>query len=88
MGIYMVQFVCLLFKHEKPIKIVATGGLMSSGVDEFESITLIYEGNRIATLNISCNCGREDSQVLVGPKGYLRVSYFLIKIYFKSFFII
>lgn len=36
---------------------------------------MIYEGNRMATLNVSVNCGREDSSVLVGPKGWLRVTF-------------
>lgn len=27
----MVQLACLVFNHEKPIKIVATGGLMPTG---------------------------------------------------------
>jgi hypothetical protein len=56
-----------------------------TGVDEFETITLIYENNRMASLTVSCNCGREDSAVIVGSKGWLRVcSNFPVLIYIKT----
>lgn len=29
----------------------------------------------MASLTISCNCGREDSSVIVGTKGWLRVCF-------------
>ena len=43
-----------------------------------ESITLIYPGNRMASINISCSCGKEISASIVGTDGLIRVNIFLV----------
>ena len=43
------------------------------GVDEMESITLIYPGGRMAVVNNSCSCGKEISASVTGTNGWIRV---------------
>lgn len=64
---------CLMFDHEKPIKITATGHLMKTGVDECVSITLLYPNQRIAQLNVSSNCHLFAPTFFVGDKGVIKV---------------
>lgn len=72
-GIYPIQLACLLFDHEKPIKITATGHLMPSGVDECCTIVLLYPNQRIAQINVSTNCVKYARTTLVGDKGILEI---------------
>jgi predicted dehydrogenase len=72
-GIYPIQMACLLFKHEKPLKITASGHLMSTGVDECCSITLLYTNQRIAQINISTNCATHAPTFIIGDKGIMQV---------------
>jgi len=72
-GIYPIQLACLVFGHEKPTKIITSGHLMESGVDECCSITLLFPGQRIGVINISSNCAMFGSTYIVGEKGALQV---------------
>ena len=72
-GIYPIQLACLVFDHEKPIKVTAAGHLMPSGVDECCTIILTFSNNRIAQINISSNCGRFSSTFIVGEGGVMTV---------------
>lgn len=72
-GIYPIQFACNMFNHEKPIKITATGHLMSTGVDESCTITLLFSNQRIATLNISISAAKYTSATLIGDKGVIEI---------------
>lgn len=65
---------CLLFNHEKPLKITATGHLMPTGVDECCSITLLYSNQRMAQLNLSVNCAFFTPSFIVGDKGLIKVN--------------
>jgi len=38
-----------------------------------ETITLVYSDNRMASINISCSCGKEISASIVGTDGWIRV---------------
>jgi dihydrodiol dehydrogenase / D-xylose 1-dehydrogenase (NADP) len=75
LGIYPIQFACLMFNHEEPIEITASGHLMPSGVDECMNITLKYSNQRIALIGISTNCcpNPHSSAIIGGEKGTLQV---------------
>lgn len=75
-GIYPIQFACLIFNHEEPIEIKASGHLMpSTGVDECMSITLKYSNQRMAIIGISTNCCPDPhgNAVIGGDKGCIQV---------------
>ena len=82
LGIYPIQFACLMFNHEEPIEIIASGHLMQSGVDECMSITLKNSNQRIAKIGISINCCPDphSSAIIGGEKGCLQVYYLKILI--------
>ena len=65
---------CLLFDHEKPLKVSATGHMMSTGVDECVSITLLYSNQRVAQFNMSINCLLFAPSFLIGNKGVIKVT--------------
>jgi dihydrodiol dehydrogenase / D-xylose 1-dehydrogenase (NADP) len=72
-GIYPIQLACLMFNHEKPIKITCTGHLMPTGVDECCTVTLLFPGQRIASINVSTNVTMFGATHLIGTKGVLEV---------------
>ncbi|KAI5643218.1 oxidoreductase family, NAD-binding rossmann fold domain-containing protein [Phthorimaea operculella] len=67
-GIYVLQFAQFVFKDE-PIKVLATGGLNSDGVDVWESIILEYSGGRRAVLNTHSQLKMWNKATIVGTKG-------------------
>lgn len=82
LGIYPIQLACLMFNHEQPIKVSATGHLMHTGVDESVSITLLYPNQRIAQLNVSSSCHLFAPTFFVGDEGVIEVikTYELVKL--------
>jgi dihydrodiol dehydrogenase / D-xylose 1-dehydrogenase (NADP) len=72
-GIYPIQLACLVFNHEKPIKITCTGHMTPLGVDECCSITLLFPGQRIAQINISSNCNLYGAAYIAGEKGTIQI---------------
>ena len=74
---------CNLFNHQKPVKIVATGHLMETGVDECCTIVLLYPNQRIASMNVSINCAKFTPAFIIGEKGTIQV----IKINQKYFWL-
>ena len=62
-----------MFNHEKPLKIVATGHLMPTGVDEACTIVLLYSNQRMAQLTVSTNAARYAATHLIGTKGTIHV---------------
>ena len=75
LGIYPIQFVCLVFNHEDPIEIIASGHLMKTGVDECVAIILKYSNQRMAVINVSINCcpNPTASAIVAGDKGSIQV---------------
>jgi len=72
-GIYTIQLACLVFDHEKPIKITATGHLLDTGVDACATVVLLYSNNRIATLNYSCQGAQCAPTFIVGDKDVMQI---------------
>lgn len=63
----------LIFGHEMPLKITASGHLMSTGVDEMASVTLLFSRQRIAQINLSANCDLFTPSFIIGEKGVIKV---------------
>ncbi len=74
-GIYPIQLACLVFENERPLEIVATGGLAESGVDEWCSVCLRYEGGRMAVLNVSTSAAFFAPAHIIGETGVIQASY-------------
>jgi len=73
-GVYPIQFACLLMDHEEPTKITATGHLSENGVDQSSSITLLYSNGRIAQLNISSSTNfRYGPTYILGETGTIEI---------------
>jgi len=73
LGIYTTQLFNLAFNGQTPTKIVATGQLNDSGVDESVSATFLYKGNGIAQSFISIRAKLSNEAKIVGTKGTLTI---------------
>ena len=67
---------CLVFDHEKPIKITCSGHMMPTGVEESASICLLFSGGRMAVINISACTIMFAPTHIVGDKGVLQIPSF------------
>ncbi|KAJ3594180.1 hypothetical protein NHX12_006511 [Muraenolepis orangiensis] len=72
-GIYCLQFACMVYSGEKPESIQVTGGCLETGVDECMVITLRYPGNRMAVCTCSSAVELPNEAVISGTKGSIRV---------------
>ena len=54
LGEYPLAFAYMIFKEQKPVKIIATGSNFKTGVDKSHSVTIIFENGDILTSFISC----------------------------------
>ncbi|XP_030620820.1 trans-1,2-dihydrobenzene-1,2-diol dehydrogenase [Chanos chanos] len=72
-GIYCVQFVCMVYKGEKPEYIQATGVCLDTGVDEAMVVTLKFSQGRMAVCTCSLAVELPNDAVVVGTKGTIRV---------------
>jgi len=75
-GIYVVQFATLIFRGEKPEKIITGGHLNSNSVDESSSTTLIYANGRTATLVAHSKVAMNNEAFVFGTKGTIKVGLF------------
>lgn len=72
-GVYCLQFTCMVYNGEKPESIHATGFLHDTGVDQTVEVTLKYSNNRIAVLTFSNVVTLESDAIIGGSKGYIKV---------------
>lgn len=75
MGTYCCHFASLVFSGLKPEKIIASGHLNSSGVDDSSSATIIYPNGKTATLITHSQVNFPCEALAIGTKGTLKVSY-------------
>ncbi|XP_019935572.1 trans-1,2-dihydrobenzene-1,2-diol dehydrogenase [Paralichthys olivaceus] len=73
LGIYCLQFICMVCDGEKPGSIQATGICLESGVDETVVVTLKFSKNRIAVFTCSSRIKLSNEAVIVGTKGTIKV---------------
>ncbi|XP_045175953.2 trans-1,2-dihydrobenzene-1,2-diol dehydrogenase-like [Mercenaria mercenaria] len=71
-GIYAVQFACLVF-NEMPESITAVGHLMESGVDENACIILKYKNGAIANLTYHAGLDNTNTAVICGTQDRIEV---------------
>lgn len=69
-GVYTIHFAGMIFGSEvKKVSAVCT--YTDTGVDEQDSITLVYEDGRMAVLNCSVLCRGDRKGMIHGTKGYI-----------------
>uniref|UniRef100_A0A8D3A7F1 Trans-1,2-dihydrobenzene-1,2-diol dehydrogenase n=1 Tax=Scophthalmus maximus TaxID=52904 RepID=A0A8D3A7F1_SCOMX len=73
LGIYCLQFICMVCNGEKPECIKATGVCLETGVDETVAVTLKFSKNRLAVFTCSSNIKLSNDAIIVGTKGTIRV---------------
>jgi dihydrodiol dehydrogenase / D-xylose 1-dehydrogenase (NADP) len=73
-GIYTLQFISLSFNGQTPTKIVATGQLNDSGVDESVSSTFLYKRGGIAHSFITTRAKLGNEAKIIGTKGSLTLA--------------
>ncbi|XP_076394793.1 trans-1,2-dihydrobenzene-1,2-diol dehydrogenase isoform X2 [Megachile rotundata] len=76
LGVYGIQFACLVFNHDVPHTVKAAGILNSDGVDQSVSATLLYDGNRTATIVTHSLVNLPNEAYIVGTKGTIKVPQF------------
>ncbi|XP_045175459.2 trans-1,2-dihydrobenzene-1,2-diol dehydrogenase-like isoform X2 [Mercenaria mercenaria] len=73
-GIYTIQFACLIF-GEMPESITAVGNLMKSGADENACIILKYKNGAVANLTYHASLTNNNTAVICGTKGRIEVEH-------------
>jgi len=69
-GVYLVQLAQWVFQGEAPVQVRAAGlRFADSGVDESANVTLLYSGNRMATLCYSLDCQGDTTAHVYGSQG-------------------
>lgn len=76
LGVYAIQFACLIFNNEMPHTVCATGCLNEEGVDESVSATFQYKGNRSATILTHSRVNLPNEACVIGTKGMIKVPMF------------
>ncbi|XP_010877266.1 trans-1,2-dihydrobenzene-1,2-diol dehydrogenase [Esox lucius] len=72
-GIYCLQFICMVYNGEKPECIQATGVCLDTGVDEGMVVTLKFSRNRMAVFTCSIAVTLPNEASIIGTKGTIRV---------------
>lgn len=75
-GCYGIQLASLVFKKERPERIVANGVLYSTGVDRSVSVTLFYKGGRMAQILITGDSLLSNTAHIYGTTGTLTLPNF------------
>ncbi|KAG7482144.1 trans-1,2-dihydrobenzene-1,2-diol dehydrogenase-like [Solea senegalensis] len=73
LGIYCLQFICMVYGGEKPECIQATGVCQETGVDETVVVTLKFSKNRFAVFTCSSRIPLPNDAIIIGTKGTIRV---------------
>ncbi|KAI4486921.1 hypothetical protein M0802_012206 [Mischocyttarus mexicanus] len=76
LGIYCLQFLCMIFDNKMPNTIKAVGVLNEDGVDVSTSTTLLYNENITATILTHSLVTLSNEACIYGEKGTIRVPNF------------
>lgn len=68
-GVYTINFAMMAFGH--PLSVDGTCIKTKTGVDETNSISLVYEDGRLASLQSSISCTSDRRGLLFGTKGFI-----------------
>ncbi|XP_042344919.1 trans-1,2-dihydrobenzene-1,2-diol dehydrogenase isoform X1 [Plectropomus leopardus] len=72
-GVYCLQFICMVYNGEKPECIQAMGICRETGVDETLAVTLKFSNNRMAVFSCSSGVKLPNDAIIVGTKGIIRI---------------
>ncbi|XP_048825555.1 trans-1,2-dihydrobenzene-1,2-diol dehydrogenase [Brienomyrus brachyistius] len=72
-GIYGLQFACMVYQGEKPESIRATGVCLDTGVDEAMVLVLTFSGNRMAVIICSIAVELPNDATIIGTKGVIKI---------------
>ncbi|KAM4744632.1 trans-1,2-dihydrobenzene-1,2-diol dehydrogenase-like [Anableps anableps] len=73
LGMYCLQFVCMVYNGERPESIQATGVCLETGVDETVIVTLKFSENRMAVFTYSSSMKLPNDAIIVGTKGTIQI---------------
>lgn len=76
LGVYAIQFACLVFNNEMPHTVQAAGCLNKEEVDQSVSTTFLYNGNRTATIITHSLVDLPNEAYVIGTKGMIKVPNF------------
>uniref|UniRef100_A0A3Q2R4G0 Trans-1,2-dihydrobenzene-1,2-diol dehydrogenase n=1 Tax=Fundulus heteroclitus TaxID=8078 RepID=A0A3Q2R4G0_FUNHE len=72
-GMYCLQFVCMVYNGERPESIQATGVCLETEVDETVIVTLKFSEKRMAVFTYSSSMNLVNDAVIVGTKGTIQI---------------
>ncbi|XP_053722791.1 trans-1,2-dihydrobenzene-1,2-diol dehydrogenase [Synchiropus splendidus] len=72
-GVYCLQFICMVYGGEKPESVHAAGVCTDTGVDETVVVTLKFSKNRMAVFMCSSTILLPNEAMIVGTKGNIRI---------------
>uniref|UniRef100_A0A3Q2TVL0 Trans-1,2-dihydrobenzene-1,2-diol dehydrogenase n=1 Tax=Fundulus heteroclitus TaxID=8078 RepID=A0A3Q2TVL0_FUNHE len=72
-GMYCLQFVCMVYNGERPESIQATGVCLETGVDETVIVTLKFSEKRMAVFTYSSSIQLPNDAIIVGTKGTIQI---------------
>ncbi|CAK9304752.1 unnamed protein product [Gordionus sp. m RMFG-2023] len=72
MGVYTIAISQMVF-GEMPKNVTAVGYLNEYGVDVFDSVTMQYSGERIATFQVTCMNEVPNEAIICGTKGTIKI---------------
>lgn len=75
-GVYVIQFACLIYNHEVPQTVQTSGCLSGDGVDISTSTTFQYKGNRTATVLTHAKVNMPNEAYIMGTKGMIKIPEF------------
>ncbi|XP_016527024.1 uncharacterized protein LOC103138111 isoform X6 [Poecilia formosa] len=73
LGMYCLQFVCMVYNGERPESIQATGVCLDTGVDETVIVTLKFSEKRMAVFTYSSSMKLPNDAIIVGTKGTIQI---------------
>ncbi|XP_037553494.1 trans-1,2-dihydrobenzene-1,2-diol dehydrogenase [Nematolebias whitei] len=73
LGMYCLQFACMVYNGERPESIQATGVCLETGVDETVVVTLKFSRGRMAVFDYSSRLQLLNDAVIVGTKGTIQI---------------
>ncbi|KAK1161001.1 trans-1,2-dihydrobenzene-1,2-diol dehydrogenase-like isoform X1 [Acipenser oxyrinchus oxyrinchus] len=72
-GVYCLQFACMVFNAERPESIQACGCLLDTGVDEAMTVVLRFSSNRMAVCICTVSVQLPNEAFIFGTKGTIKI---------------
>ncbi|MBN3279186.1 DHDH dehydrogenase, partial [Polyodon spathula] len=72
-GVYCLQFACMVFNGERPESVQASGCLLDTGVDEAMTVVLRFSRNRMAVCICTISIQLPNEAFIFGTKGTVKI---------------